>query len=152
MRRLASAPMDGNVDIQHWIGHSISAGALLGALTGLIPALAALIAVIYYIIQIYESDTVQKYLDKRRRIWKARRVAKLRAQQKVLLAELEALEVIRVARDEAADKVAVATSEAAALLVNQKAHEKIHGGGAVIKSTPADGQPDRTASDEAAGG
>lgn len=129
--------MENQFDVSHWAGHAFSAGAIIATVAGWLPVIAALVAAVWYVLQIYESATCQKFLDKRRRLYKARRIAKLRAQQKVLLAELEGLEVLRQARDVAADKVAVAASEAATLLINQKTHEKIHDGGAVIKSTPA---------------
>lgn len=135
--RLKGAVMnDPQLDLSHWIGHGLSLAAILSTLAGLLPAIAALAAVVWYAVQIYESETCQKWLDKRRMKWKARRIAKLRAEQKVLLAELEALEVVREARVAAAEKVAVAAKDAAVLLTNQRTHEKVHNGGAVIKSTP----------------
>jgi hypothetical protein len=45
-------------------------GAILGSLAGYLPPLAALIAILWYAIQIWESDTVQ-HLRSRRRVDRA---------------------------------------------------------------------------------
>ena len=44
----------------------ISAGAIVGSLVHILPPLAAFVALIWYCLQIYESETVQAYLQKRR--------------------------------------------------------------------------------------
>lgn len=65
----------------------VSAGAIFGAFLGVLPPLAALGAIIWYIIQIYESDTVQNFLLERRIIRRRRqrvRQAKLRRLQREL--------------------------------------------------------------------
>lgn len=129
-------PMDSQLDVSYWLGHGLSLGAIAMTIAGVLPAVAALVAVIWYTIQIYESNTAQKWLEKRRMKRKARRVARIRAESKVLLAELEALETIREARVTAEGKVAVAAQEAATMLANANAHEKIHDGGKKIKSNP----------------
>lgn len=54
----------------------VAAGAIVGSLLGYLPAFAALAAIVWYAIQVYESKTVQKWvrvhrLKKRR----ARRLA-----------------------------------------------------------------------------
>lgn len=105
-------------------GHIIAILSLLGSLLALLPAVVALFAAVYYVIQIYESDTTQKWLEKRRMVRKARRIARLRAEQKVLLAELEALEVVREARVIATSKIAAAAHEAAVDSANHATHEK----------------------------
>ncbi len=107
-----------------WFGDGLSVGAIVGAFLGLLPAVAAIAAFIWYLIQIYESDTAQKWLDKRRAFRKSARITKLRAEQKVLLAELEALELVREARAVAGDKVAKATHEANVLKQNQDTHTR----------------------------
>lgn len=50
----------------HVTGHALSLGAIFGVLTGVLPVLAALGAVIWYIIAIYETQTVQTWLQRRR--------------------------------------------------------------------------------------
>lgn len=104
--------------------HVLAFFAWFGSLVGLLPAFAALIGIIWYTIQIMESNTVQKWLDKKRTARKGRRIAKLKAEQKVLTAELEALEVVREARVFAEDKVAKATHEATTQLATEQAAQK----------------------------
>lgn len=53
-------------DFTHWMGHTFSLGALAGAFTGILPAIAAVVAFMWYALQIYESPTVQKWLTERR--------------------------------------------------------------------------------------
>ncbi len=43
----------------------VSAGAVLGTLAGILPPLAAFGAVVWYAIQIWESQTVQGWLKKK---------------------------------------------------------------------------------------
>lgn len=45
---------------------TISAAAIVGAFFGWLPPLAALMASLWYLLQIYESDTVQTWLYKRK--------------------------------------------------------------------------------------
>lgn len=46
--------------------HAISVAAILGTFAGWLPPLAALAAIIWYAINIYESKTVQAWLAQRR--------------------------------------------------------------------------------------
>lgn len=50
-----------------WIGNSASVGVIVSAIIGWLPAAAALIAVIWYLVQLYESKTIQRFLDRRLR-------------------------------------------------------------------------------------
>lgn len=99
------------------VGHSISGAAIVGSLTGWFPPVAAVAAFIWYTIQIYESRTFQhwfrNYLMKKR----ARKLAKLRAKEKIVLARIEAIEKLRAASVEAKEIVATAKSDAAKLVV-----------------------------------
>lgn len=106
-----SSPVD-QLDFTHVAGHTLSVGTILTSFMGFIPAIAALAGFIWYAIQIYESDTVQKWLERKRALWKAHRLSKLRAEQKVVMAEIEALEVVREARAIATEKVAAAAHQA----------------------------------------
>ncbi len=92
--------------------HLVSIGAMIAAFVGWLPALLALIPAFYYVILIWESSTVQHYLRNRRMRRKAKRVAKLRAQAKVVQAQLDAEDIVRSARTEAREKVAHAAVEA----------------------------------------
>jgi FtsH-binding integral membrane protein len=50
---------------------ALSVVAVIGALSGLLPAIAALFTIIWTGLRIYESETVQKWLAKRRNSRKA---------------------------------------------------------------------------------
>lgn len=52
--------------ILNYTGDAVSAGAIVGAFIGFLPALAALGGILWYAIQIYESKTVQKMIRLRR--------------------------------------------------------------------------------------
>lgn len=111
-----------------WVANLVGAGAtIFGAVVGYLPYIAAAIAVIWYLIQIWESRTVQHWHENRRMVRKARRVARLKAKEKVIIAQLEALEALRQARVDARDKVEVAKVEAAKVAIyEQTKHESLH--------------------------
>lgn len=92
--------------------HFISAGAISAYIAGFVPYLFATPAVIYYCLLVWENRTVQHFVRNRRMVHKARKIAKLRSKQKVIIAELEAIELIREARVIAKEKVLHATHEA----------------------------------------
>ncbi len=58
-----------------WFGNGASLGAVGLALIGWLPPIAAVIAVIWYMIQIYESNTVQGWIRSRR----TRKLARMKA-------------------------------------------------------------------------
>ncbi len=47
------------------IGDAVSVGTVVGTLAGLLPAIAALITIVWTSIRIYETDTVQRMLGKK---------------------------------------------------------------------------------------
>lgn len=98
----------------------LGAGTIVASIVGYLPALAASIALLWYCIQIWESRTVQHYLENRRMVRKAKRIIRLRAKEKVISAQLEALESIRQARVDARDRVEVAKVEAAKLQLKEE--------------------------------
>lgn len=53
----------------------VSLGAIVGALSGLLPPLAGLAAIIWYVVQIWESKTCQKWRKLRRRRHRMLRLA-----------------------------------------------------------------------------
>lgn len=112
--------MENQFDLSHVVGHAVSVGAIAGSAWGFLPVFAALVALIWYLIQIWESRTVQHYVANRRMVHRQRRINKLRAKEKVILAKLEAMEVVRSARAAAREKVEVAASEAAQLKATQE--------------------------------
>lgn len=62
-------------DVGTWAGHAISAGAIVGTLAGWVPVIAAVVALIWYLIQIFESATARRWLAARQR----RKIARLKA-------------------------------------------------------------------------
>lgn len=79
--------MDGNIDLSQLTGHGLSIGAIIGSLFGWAPPVAAFAALVWYSIQIFDSDRVQNFLHQRR----IRKLAALRKQ----IAAIEAVELIR---------------------------------------------------------
>ncbi len=55
-------------------GHTLAVWSIVASFTSWFPSTAALIALVFYVIQIYESKTFQGALENRRR----RKIAKLR--------------------------------------------------------------------------
>jgi hypothetical protein len=53
---------DTHVKLLTHVADTISAGAILGTFVGLLPPLAAFVATIWYLVQIWESHTVQKWV------------------------------------------------------------------------------------------
>lgn len=53
--------------IVSWIGNSVSLGMIITTFVGWLPAAAAVIGVVWYCVQIYESKTVQRWIDNRLR-------------------------------------------------------------------------------------
>ena len=69
--------------ILSWVGNSASIAAVASTMIGWLPPRAAFIALVWYIIQIYESDTVQRKLRMRR----TRKLARMKAQVIMLEAQ-----------------------------------------------------------------
>lgn len=113
--------MEDQLDLSHITGHVISFFALAGSLAGILPALAGLVAMVWYAIQVYESQTVRHWLANRSMSKKAKRILTLRAKEKIIIAELEALELVRAAKIEAREKIAVAHAEASLNTVHDTA-------------------------------
>lgn len=101
-----------NHDYIAWLGNSASLAAIAGTIMGLLPPLAALAAIAWYLLQMYESKTYRDWRDERLRRKKERKIARLVAKQKVIAAELEALATLRAAKDFAEHMVKAATVKA----------------------------------------
>jgi hypothetical protein len=69
-----------------WIGHTLSGAALVGSIIGWFPGVAAVVALLWYGIQIYESKTYQA--------WKRGRRLRQMATLRIEMARLEALELV----------------------------------------------------------
>jgi hypothetical protein len=93
---------------------TVSAFAILGAFMGYLPAIAALGAVIWYAIQVYESKTVQGFLRERRmaafeakRFKHAQAIARMQARQAADLAIAKAAAVADTVNSDAATAAAL---------------------------------------------
>lgn len=75
--------------ILSWTADGVSAAAIVGAISGILPPLAALGGVIWYAIQIWESKTVQKHVRRLRARRRAIRLAVLEATRRELLKDQE---------------------------------------------------------------
>lgn len=71
-----------------WLWNGASIGTMISSLVGLIPPIAGVIALIWYSIQIYESNTFQNWMQRRLKAKLARFQAKARAIE-VSLKDLE---------------------------------------------------------------
>ena len=87
--------MDHSGTFNTWVGNIASVAAILGTFVGWVPAIAAGVALCWYLIQIYESQTLQRWLASRR----ARKIAHLRAK----IVELEARTVLEARMLQAPD-------------------------------------------------
>lgn len=82
--------MDDHHYLLSWFGNIASFGAIVTTMAGLLPPIGALVAIIWYLIQISESASFQRWLHTRRE----RKIAKLRAK----LLELEAMKLLEPER------------------------------------------------------
>lgn len=76
--------MDHTTSAGTWAASAISTLAIMGGLLGWAPAAGAFVAMIWYMIKIYESATVQRWVHNRR----VRKLARLKAQVIVLEAHV----------------------------------------------------------------
>lgn len=102
------------------LGDVASIGLIAGTFLGYMGPLAALAGLIWYLICIWESRTLQHWLNNRRMIKKAKKIARLKAKEKVIIAQLEALEAVRQAKADARDKVEHAKVEAEKLKIHEE--------------------------------
>ena len=79
---MSSSEMENQFDLSHILGHVLSAAAIVVTFLGLLPAIAAAVAIAWYLLQFYESKSVQRWLRSRRE----RKIAKYTK----LIQELEA--------------------------------------------------------------
>ena len=89
-----------------------SAIIILGAFAQVLPPIAAFFAGMWYLVQIYESRTVQTWAYRHRiRRW-SKKLRDLEAKKIVILAELDATEKVRTAQAYAAERLEEAKSDA----------------------------------------
>lgn len=70
-----------------------------------LPPLSAILGLIWFAIQIWESRTVRHAIANWRQKRQAMRLRKLRAQQKIIVARLAAADMVRAAKAQAVEKV-----------------------------------------------
>lgn len=103
----------------------LAASSIVGTIFGYLPSIAAIISIIWFCIQIYESKTFTKlksdYLLNR----KAKKIAKLRAKEKILAAQIAAIETVRLAKVEAQEKIASAKVEAILDIVHNNTDDNV---------------------------
>lgn len=102
------------------VGDVAAGTTLLGAimnhfwtvLPGIVTVLGGSLAILWYCIQVWESKTCQTWHLRRLARNKAAKIAKLKAKERVITAQLEALELRRAAAATATELVAVAAADA----------------------------------------
>lgn len=104
----------------YWAADTLSASAIVASLLGYLPVIFAAVGAVWYVIQIWESRTVQHWIQNRRMVRQAKRIARLRAKEKVITAQLEAMESIRQAKHNAVEKIETARVEAAKIQIKEE--------------------------------
>lgn len=126
-----TTPPDNIPDVSSVIVHTVASSSIIATILGYLPAVlgvvAAFLASVYYSICVWESRTIQHWMNNRRMVRRARRLMRLKAKEKVLTAKIDALQIIKTARKEARAKVEDATAEAAKLIASTepKIQEKV---------------------------
>lgn len=72
--------MEHGDNILTWVGNTVSVGAIIGSIFGYVPVVAAIVALVWYVIQILESKTAQRWF----RAHHQRKLASLRARLRKL--------------------------------------------------------------------
>src|ERR1700687_3394194 len=91
------------------VGHTTSIAAFIAAILNWLPpvlaSIGAIFGIVWYTIVIYESRTFQHWKRNRQMKKRAKKLAKLRAKERIVLAEIDAIEKVRSARVEAREIV-----------------------------------------------
>jgi hypothetical protein len=56
--------MDGHFETAKRVGDALSVGAVVGSIAGWLPPIAAFVTIIYTLVRLYETKTVQKWMGK----------------------------------------------------------------------------------------
>lgn len=80
-----------------------AAGAIIASMLGWLPPVAAVLAILWYLLQFWESRTLQSFMQKRTQRRIVRLTAKLAALQLHATADAAAIEIKGAARQAAAD-------------------------------------------------
>lgn len=99
------------------VGHTLLPLGAVATLVGLLPTvlgvLVTSLGAIFYSIQIYESSTFRHWRMNHIMRKKARKLARLRAKERIVVAKIEALQTLKDARIEATSIMSTAKAEAA---------------------------------------
>ena len=83
--------VENQLDASHILGHLVSIGAIFGAFVGYVPYIAAIVAIVWYLLQIWESPFVQRFRPTPTPMEREQRLTLLVASAKILAAEIVAL-------------------------------------------------------------
>jgi hypothetical protein len=116
------AGLGDQLDASHMAGHLLSSGATLIAILGIFGAALGVVSgmagLIWFCLQIWENRTFQHWIMNRRMVSRARKVARLKAREKILVAKIEALQMQRQARADARALLENAATDAKAKLAD----------------------------------
>ena len=87
---------------------AVAAGAIVGSFLGWLPVIASVVSIIWFVIQITESHTFVTWHNNWKTRSREKKLARLRAKEKVLVAEIHATETIRAAHADAQELLATA--------------------------------------------
>lgn len=76
----SGGPGMSELSLWEWIGHILAPAAIIGTILAWFPYFAAFLAVVWYLVQLYESKTIQDAIKAHR----LRKYAKLKAQMLIL--------------------------------------------------------------------
>lgn len=104
---------------------AMAALSIVGTIAGWLPTIATVFSTVWFGIKIYESQTFRHWNNNRIMRSKARKIARLKAKEKILAAQILAMETVRSARVEAKEKIATAKTEATLDVVHDTVDEAI---------------------------
>ncbi len=105
---------------------ALAVGSIVGTIMGWLPIISVVLSCIWFTIQIYESRTFTHWKNDWQMRRKAKKIARLKAKEKVLSAQILAIETVRAAKVEAREKVAVAKTEATLDVVHDVTKDTIN--------------------------
>lgn len=95
--------------------------SFLGYLPPMLGAFGSGLGIIWFLLQIYKDQTFQNFIHNLKTKKQARKLARLRARERVVIAKIDAIEKVRSAHVEARELVAHEKAEAAKIIVQEKA-------------------------------
>ena len=131
--------MDWSID--KWAGNIVSIGAIFGTFVGWLPGIAAFIAFVWYLIQIYESLTVQSWL-KRRLLKKLQRLHQQASELELLLVDTTDRETLEHLKKTIAMRVDIDAGLQKREAIHKKANEAMITA-AQEKQAPPQADPDK---------